>query len=274
MVTITPLNGRMPLVMLAPTATGQLLRIDARDSLDRLSDAMDRAGHGPLLLSAGMSGYRSLADQQVMIDKGLTTMRPGRSQHGEAVAGDFRNLGGFTGRRYLWLLANGPAYGWSQPTWARRFGVLPEYWHWEYNPATDLHRPVPVSNPTKVPTVPGAPDLTLPDELEADMTPEQEKRLHDRLDQIVDHFHDRIADVVAYFDRRMTADRDALAGWTREDARNALGAIAEVPEAVWAFPNPTGGRPDVPMRDEVSHTKTKVTRIEERLTTPPPDDAA
>lgn len=138
MVTITALNGQIPASMLV-TIQGHLLRSDAAASLVRLSAAMEAAGYGPLLLSDGLSAYRSLADQRYMISIGLTTMPAGQSQHGEAVAGDFQGLGGYGAKRYAWLFKNGPAYGWSQPAWARAGGALPEPWHWEYNPDRDTH---------------------------------------------------------------------------------------------------------------------------------------
>lgn len=133
-------NGKIDLQLLANVAGGgHQLRADAAASLARLSAAMDSAGYGPLELSPGRSGYRSLADQNVMINLGLTTMAPGKSEHGEGIAADFANLGGYTGARYLWLEAEGPAYGWSQPRWARRYGSLPEPWHTEYAAVSDTH---------------------------------------------------------------------------------------------------------------------------------------
>ena len=139
MVAITALNGRIPTGLLASVPGGHLLRMDAAESLARLSAAMDAAGHGPLLLSPGRSAYRTLADQRYMIAIGLTTMPAGKSQHGEAVAADLAGLGGYDGARYRWLAKHGPAYGWTQPAWARQHGALPEPWHWEYDPRADQH---------------------------------------------------------------------------------------------------------------------------------------
>jgi hypothetical protein len=90
MTAITARNGRLPANELAAVRTGQRLTHRAADSYNRLDAAMRAAGQGALTLSAGLSGYRTLAEQQHMRNIGLTTIAVGRSPHGEGVAADFQ----------------------------------------------------------------------------------------------------------------------------------------------------------------------------------------
>jgi hypothetical protein len=111
-------------------------------SYARVRAAMQDAGLGDLLPSDGWSCYRDRAAQQHMRDLGLTTIPVGQSIHGEWTYGsavDLTGLGGFGAARHNWLKANGPAYGWRQPSWAAAGGSLPEPWHWEYDERDDQH---------------------------------------------------------------------------------------------------------------------------------------
>lgn len=79
--------------------------------------------------------YRSYATQVQMREAyGSIAARPGTSNHGTGTAFDTWEWAAYSfgSARYEWLVANGPAYGWVAPGWARADGSNPEYWHFEY----------------------------------------------------------------------------------------------------------------------------------------------
>ncbi len=79
--------------------------------------------------------YRSYATQVEMREAyGSIAARPGTSNHGGGTAFDTWEWEAYSfgSARYEWLVANGPAYGWVAPGWARANGSNPEYWHFEY----------------------------------------------------------------------------------------------------------------------------------------------
>lgn len=79
--------------------------------------------------------YRSYATQVEMREAyGSVAARPGTSNHGTGTAFDTWEWEAYSfgSARYEWLVANGPAYGWVAPGWARVDGSNPEYWHFEY----------------------------------------------------------------------------------------------------------------------------------------------
>lgn len=133
---ISARNGRLRADELARVRTGQPLSIATAQSYNRLDHAMRVAGQGALTLTAGLSGYRTLAEQQHLRNIGLTTIAVGRSVHGEGLAADFQQLGGMNGARYRWLVNRGRAFGWFHPTWATPGSPH----HWEYNIRLDTHR--------------------------------------------------------------------------------------------------------------------------------------
>lgn len=113
---------------------------------------MRAAGQGALTLSAGLSGYRTLAEQQHMRNLGLTTIAVGRSPHGEGYAADFQGLGGLNGARYRWLRNNAGPFGWFHPAWAQAGGVNPSAHHWEYDARRDTGAgPAPAPTPEPEP---------------------------------------------------------------------------------------------------------------------------
>ena len=67
---------------------------------------------------------------------------PGTSIHGKGnaldIAGIYSNYGAPRTKGYLWLAANAPAYGWTNPNWATTKNYW-EPWHWEYTKANDTH---------------------------------------------------------------------------------------------------------------------------------------
>ena len=147
MTVITANNGRLAANLLAPTRTGQRLRHSALGAYNRLDAHMRAAGQGALTLSTGLSGYRTLAEQQHMRNLGLTTIAVGRSPHGEGYAADFQGLGGLSGGRYRWLRSNAGPFGWFHPPWAQAGGVNPSAHHWEYDPLRDTGAGRPPSPP-------------------------------------------------------------------------------------------------------------------------------
>lgn len=121
-------NGLLPASALCPLAgtAGLLLRADAAAAFNR----MTAAGGMPC---AGNS-YRSYGEQVALyrVKPGLAAV-PGTSNHGWGVAVDFAcGADRFGSPGYRWLVANGPTYGWTHPSWAEQGGPRPEPWHWEY----------------------------------------------------------------------------------------------------------------------------------------------
>ena len=65
---------------------------------------------------------------------------PRNSNHGwgkaididDAVGADGNPLYGFGTPGYIWMVANGPRFGWVAPDWALQNGGNPEPWHFEY----------------------------------------------------------------------------------------------------------------------------------------------
>lgn len=128
-------NGQIPLELLCrPRFANVLLRCDAAQALDQLNAAY-RAAFGRNLAVSG--GYRTFAEQeQARATKGDLAAQPGTSNHGRALAVDFSDFGGvgqFDDPDYLWMVQNGPQFGWVHPPGMGPGGSGPlEPWHWEY----------------------------------------------------------------------------------------------------------------------------------------------
>lgn len=132
-------NGNLPASAMTPLSwcqdsagNQQWLRSDAAAALTSLNEAF-RAQFGENV-AVDMS-YRSYADQVAMrAYYGGIAAQPGTSNHGLGTAIDTWEWEqyAFGSSRYEWLVANGPAYGWVAPSWARAGGSNPEYWHFEY----------------------------------------------------------------------------------------------------------------------------------------------
>ena len=91
--------------------------------------------------------YRSYAAQQTLyaLKPGLAAV-PGTSSHGWGVALDLcGGIESYDSAAHQWLSQHGPRYGWTNPPWARRFGTLPEPWHWEYVRASRRHTGAPAT---------------------------------------------------------------------------------------------------------------------------------
>jgi hypothetical protein len=126
-------NGQVPLTALAHPAQAPTawFRPDAAAAFDRLSAAYAaRFGH-PLRVT---DSYRDYAHQvSTKAAKPGLAAEPGTSNHGWGLAADIV-VGNYSSPDYLWLRANGPRYGWDNPTWARQGGSRPEKWHWDFTP--------------------------------------------------------------------------------------------------------------------------------------------
>jgi len=150
-------NGNIPLSALTTLswATGHRLRSDAAAAFESLNQAY-RARFGTSISIT--DSYRTLAAQQHLYETkgpGLAAV-PGTSNHGWALAVDLGGgINSFGTAQHVWMVANGPAYGWIHPTWARQGGGREEAWHFEYEGTT----------------------TTPPTSEEDDMTPEQDTRL-------------------------------------------------------------------------------------------------
>lgn len=105
-------------------------RADAVVSAYVLNDAFQHRFGRPMCLT---SGYRTLEEQAALrITRGGLAAPPGTSNHGWGLAIDFCP-DTYTGPAGTWLRANGPTYGWDNPSWARPGGAGPyEPWHWEF----------------------------------------------------------------------------------------------------------------------------------------------
>jgi zinc D-Ala-D-Ala carboxypeptidase len=133
-------NGRLPESMLAATSWGAdsrgtryWLRTDATAALERLNQAFRAEfGHD---LDLDLT-YRDYATQVAMREAlGSIAAEPGTSRHGTGTALDVPELPceyGWDTPQRTWLIAEGPSYGWVQPSWALEGGSNPEYWHYEY----------------------------------------------------------------------------------------------------------------------------------------------
>ncbi|GAA3793976.1 hypothetical protein CSO01_25690 [Cellulomonas soli] len=133
-------NGRLPASMLAaiswdvdPHGTPYYLRTAAAAALERLDVAFVAAFGHHLDLDLTYRDY----DTQVAMREALGTVAavPGTSSHGTGLALDVPELPceyGWDTAQRSWLVTNGPSYGWVSPSWARRGGSNPEYWHFEY----------------------------------------------------------------------------------------------------------------------------------------------
>ncbi|GEK18445.1 hypothetical protein CPE01_21780 [Cellulomonas persica] len=133
-------NGKLPESMLRATSWGvdpkgtrYWLRTEATQALERLNVAFKAEfGHD---LDLDLT-YRDFATQVAMREAlGSIAAVPGTSKHGTGYALDVPELPceyGWDTPQRAWLVANGPSYGWVQPSWALRNGSNPEYWHYEY----------------------------------------------------------------------------------------------------------------------------------------------
>src|SRR5690606_22910898 len=99
------------------------LRSDAAAALERLNVAFRAALGHDLALDLTYRDH----DTQVAMRAALGSVAavPGTSSHGTGLALDVPELPcdyGWDSAARAWLVANGPAYGWVSPTWARQNG--------------------------------------------------------------------------------------------------------------------------------------------------------
>lgn len=125
-------NGRIPMRALCalPGDSGERLRGDAAVAFVRLASAYERQMGTSLCLS---DAYRPLGEQKVLRrTKPRLAARPGTSEHGWGLAVDLAcgiQSPQSPARR---MVQNAARFGWYLPDWARRTGVKPEPWHWQY----------------------------------------------------------------------------------------------------------------------------------------------
>lgn len=188
------LNGQIPASELIPLSTGGTLVAPVAAAFEELRIRADRAGHVIALTSVG-DAYRSLTRQILVFRErytqnsntsfvgpygdvrwwdsngngikerwvrvsGASAAVPGTSNHGWGRAVDISGTGGFSGRLYQWLAANGPALGWSN-TEGRGEG---ESWHWVHPGAWVVSNPIGSGGAITIPTLPGAPAPISPEE--------------------------------------------------------------------------------------------------------------
>lgn len=111
---------------------GMQLNAKAAEAFRQMNTAYAAAHNGANIEMTGT--YRTLQRQkELKREKGGLAATPGKSNHGWGMAMDL-TAGTYD---WDWLNVNGPAYGWSNPNWARKGGSGPyEPWHIEYNDGT------------------------------------------------------------------------------------------------------------------------------------------
>ena len=87
-----------------------------------------------LVVNSGYRPYQTqlrIKQEFTAKGRGRFAATPGTSPHGWGVAFDW-NSGGYHTTRYKWMLANAPRFNFTNPSWARQGGSLPEPWHFEH----------------------------------------------------------------------------------------------------------------------------------------------
>jgi len=131
----TVLNGRIDSALLTPIDTyGHRLRSGAAAAWLALQAEVQRRYGWTPKPSNGLSTYRTLADQQKLIDEGLTTAAAGKSNHGWGKAVDVAGLVSFTSTRYVQFKTVAVSMGWSNAEGAS----IREYWHWVFTGVLDI----------------------------------------------------------------------------------------------------------------------------------------
>jgi len=131
-------NGRLAVdtlckVGVGPEGQDQYLRCDAAEAWKKLGVEFEKKFGKPLRVEYG---YRPYDWQLQVLDElgGGQAAKPGTSNHGWALAMDVPVDDGFRFGQpeFEWLAANGPAFGWNHPEWARAGGGREEPWHFEF----------------------------------------------------------------------------------------------------------------------------------------------
>ena len=142
-------NGNFPAELLGVpdseySQTGGILMLkDVIDDYNRLAQAFYEHFGRVLPIGQCMRCYSGgpYCQVELRIEKGTLAARPGTSQHGWAVAFDYRTtddngVQGFDSELY----ENAPTYNWENPSWARPDGSNPEAWHFESTKRNQLIR--------------------------------------------------------------------------------------------------------------------------------------
>jgi cell wall-associated NlpC family hydrolase len=125
-------NGFIPRTALCAAGVGaHALRCDAAASFRALNSAYAAAFGRPVCVT---DSYRTFAEQVRLYGvKPALAAVPGTSNHGWGLAVDLcGGLQSFASPQYAWLAAHAPAFGWSNPPWARPGQGREEPWHWEF----------------------------------------------------------------------------------------------------------------------------------------------
>lgn len=263
------INGQIPASALTPLSIGgHLLAVPARafEEWRRQAAKVGRV----LTITSTADAYRVLALQErvflqryipqatgggiygdVRHYKGVRYVRrhgaaaavPGTSNHGRGLAIDVANAGPFGGEFHDWLLATGPALGWSN-TEGRSVG---EPWHWVHNGVTLASAAtLPTTGLRPAPPITLPPSITLPEDFLMALTHDQQEealRILRNLNAQVtgaDGQHPSIASRVIAIEGQVTGLPDALAAlpntvWMAPvtGADPATGALQTHPAASW-----------------------------------------
>lgn len=127
-------NGQLPGDVLCeiPWAPEDKVLCDAAENFGRLNDSY-RAEFGSELPI--LDGYRPLAEQEIVHanSPGWTAV-PGTSNHGWGLAIDFDwdIFASWEAPEVIWMIENGPKYGWRLPAALGPNSDRPEPWHYEF----------------------------------------------------------------------------------------------------------------------------------------------
>lgn len=144
-------NGRLPDQILTAITTrpGHICKVAQVGSADLAWIALVEAASADGVVIEGGWCYRTYESQLAAWNRRRCyipgncdgdpyppTATPGTSLHGWGLAidvwGPTRSLLHCSSPELLWLLLNGPRFGWVNPDWARCGQASAEPWHWEY----------------------------------------------------------------------------------------------------------------------------------------------
>jgi hypothetical protein len=124
-------NGKVPADKLCRIAAGHKLSCDAAAAYGSLAKAYGAHFHKKLCITDSYRSYRAQID--LLMRKPSLAAFPGTSNHGWGLAVDLCDgINDYGTPQYEWMQANGAAYGWMNPEWAREGGSRQEPWHWEF----------------------------------------------------------------------------------------------------------------------------------------------
>lgn len=127
-------NGRIPAAALCPIPWQPVdsMRCDATKSLVALNAAYKAKWGHNICVNEGYRSYEKQVYLYATKPRGVAAV-PGTSNHGWGMAIDLGcGVGIFGNAKHNWMAANGPTYGYAQPSWAKQGSSRAEAWHWQF----------------------------------------------------------------------------------------------------------------------------------------------